>query len=221
MTSFISSYNTGAMNSSAEAMTEQKLNACIKSLESLVEEFKPEETNQGYFDFSINDQLYYYGFTKQLDYTPQSETPIICDIGKLSLVIGKVDVHGVFITTMLNETNEHLTDYKFISVNTESYTGPKSSSPPSPPQGSDSTQSYSISDNETINGATITDSGTRTRHTVTSYYNLVLRTSGGYYWWTGDKQTRVYDIYDYTRILDISNWHYSVNRKLLKSLNNR
>ena len=133
MTSFISSYNSGGMDTSAEAMTEQKLNACIKSLESLVEEFTPSETDQGYFEFNLEDQLYYYGFNKTLDYKPHEESPVIIGIGPIDVLIGKIDRNGVFSTSLTNETNEHLTDYKFISVETEQYKGPESTTPPSPP----------------------------------------------------------------------------------------
>ena len=48
MTSLISSYHTGSMDTSAECTTQNKLNACVLSLQNLVEEWKPDETNQGY-----------------------------------------------------------------------------------------------------------------------------------------------------------------------------
>lgn len=167
MTSLISSYHTGSMDTSAECTTQNKLNACVLSLQNLVEEWKPDETNQGYIDYTLEPTIYYFGYTKDIKNKPAEETPVICNIGSLSVQIGKIDTKGIFITTLKNETKENISQYIYVSVQTEDYKGTVVPTPSS----THIDIPYNTKE-ETDDNAVITENGIKELWNVTTYYNI-------------------------------------------------
>lgn len=208
MTPLVSSYHTG-VDGTKESATQQKLNACLISLQNLVQDWKPDETEQNYVDIEMKPTLYYFGLTKTFDVKPKEETPIICNIGSLSLNVGKIDNKGVFIGTMKGETKEHLSDYTYVSLQTsdiESETQPHNSSV--------HTDSPYNNTEKTDDGAVITDSGTRSLYTNTYYYNVRWDTEREV--WLARRQIQRFFLTTYDRTVDLTKWNISFNRRLKK-----
>lgn len=209
MTPLVSSYHTG-VDGTKESATQQKLNACLISLQNLVEDWKPDETEQDYVDIELKPTLYYFGLTHTFEgISPKEETPIICNVGSLSLNVGKIDNKGIFIGTMKGETKQNVSDYTYISLQTtdiESETQPHDSS-------SHTDEPYNKTE-KTDDGAVITDAGTRSRYTDIHYYNV--------HWdyveevWRARRQISRYWLTSYERTVDLTKWNISFTRRLKK-----
>ena len=219
MESYVSSWS-GAENGSNHAMSQAKLNACIKSMNDMIDTFEPDETKQDYGELLLENVQYYYGLTKQFD-APSEEMPITDTIGEYAIVIGKLDHKGNFITTLGVLTSDHLTDYQLTYVNTESYIGPSQVNPPMP-SASETIENEPINDTISDKGAVITDVGTKSLHTLITYYDLRLVVDREditttpptvYSHWEGTKQTRDFIIRSYTRSANLENYVMNIMRR--------
>lgn len=167
MTSLVSSYHKGSLDNSSESVTQQKLNACILALQNMVDEWKPDETEQDYIDFTLEPTLYYYGFTKDVGAKPSQETPVLVNIGQSTIAIGKIDNKGIFITTKKAEEKEHINKYEYVSIQTEDWKGTQVPTP-----SSSHTDFPYYKKTETEDDAVLIEDGTKSLWNVTTYYNI-------------------------------------------------
>lgn len=232
MESYVTSYS-GAEDATKQAMTQEKLNSCIKSLHDLVDTFEPLETVQEYGEMIIEDQDYYEGFNKQFD-IPQGDIPIIVPICNLNLKIGVLDSKGVFTATRPIEMTSSSGEFRIIGVTSTYYRGPDvRGGPYEPPPDMDDYRPHNtdlivgtdhINDTVTgINGEVVSRLGDITRHNAVSYSNLhIIQTEAsiGYadWAWEGIQQNYQYSVGTIDVTVDLSDFKINIRRRYKKNV---
>lgn len=202
MTPLVSSYKEGSLDTSSTSNTQQKLNACIMSLQNMVDEWVPDETSQGYADYTLEPTLYYFGLTRNVPVLPAQEVPIICNVGSLLLNVGKIDIKGVLIMELKSELKEDISDYGYISLSTTSWEG--EAKPTNSKTHVDEPYEHT---EETEDGAVIKDVGTLQTWTKTTYYDVHYDYTDDV--WRAQKQIHRFTITNYKRTVDLSKWNVS------------
>ena len=202
MTPLVSSYKEGSLDASSASSTQQKLNACIMSLQNMVDEWVPDETSQGYADYTLEPTLYYFGLTRNVPVLPAQEVPIICNVGSLLLNVGKIDIKGVLIMELKSELKEDISDYGYISLSTTSWEGEEK--PTNSKSHVDSPYEHT---EETSDGAVIKDVGTLQTWTKITYYDVHYDYT--FEVWRAQRQIHRFTITKYERSVDLSKWNVS------------
>lgn len=232
MESYVTSYS-GAEDATKTAITQEKLNSCIKSLHDLVDTFEPLKTEQEYAEMRIEDQDYYTGFTKQFE-PPAQETTIITPVCNLNLAIGKLDSQGIFTATRPIEMSSTSSQFRIIGVTQSYYVGPEfRGGPDIPPPDADDYKPHpsdliigtqTIDDTVTgSNGEVISREGTVQIHNSLTYADLrCVRTtvSVGYadWRWEGLQQNAQYSVGDITTNVDLSHYRLNIIRRYKKDV---
>lgn len=228
METYVTSYS-GAENATKTAMTQQKLNACIKSLNDLVDTFEPLVTEQDYGELDIVDQTYYQGYTKKLEMPPDGETPILAQIGNQLLSVGVIDSNGVFTVTRPSLSSSTINRFRFGDVNTTLYIGSDVRGPiDQPPPDIDDYKPHNTDIitgttpvNEVItdaNGSVTTITGTLTNHRATIFAEVTLM-SHNYgmtyadWYWQAIQQDVTYSTGLVTVEVDLSKYQMNIHRR--------
>lgn len=227
MECYVTSYS-GAENATKTAMTQQKLNSCLKSLHDLVDTFEPLQTQQDYGELNIEDQDYYQGYNKQFD-PPEKETPILAQIGNNMLRIGTLDIKGVFTCTKEAISTTYADKFQFGEVNTTTYIGPDIRGPrDEPPPDIDNYKPHNtdliigtIPVDETItdsNGSVTHITGTLTEHRSTRFAEVTLNAHNygmtyADWYWSAIQQDITYSVGSVNIEVDLSNYKLNLHRR--------
>lgn len=231
MECYVTSY-AGAQNATKTAMTQQKLNSCLKSLHDLVDTFEPLETVQQYGELNIEDQDYYQGYNKQFD-APDKETPILAQVGNSLLYIGLLDSKGVFTCTRPIDSTQTVERFIFGDVATSQYISPSHRGGPYDPppdidnykpHNTDLITGYTPIDEtvEDSNGGVVHTTGTLTDHTATIYAEVTLAVDsypapggGGYgdWYWVAIQQNVTYSTGNVDIKVDLSKYKLNLHRR--------
>lgn len=236
MECYVTSYS-GAENATKTAMTQQKLNSCLKSLHDLVDTFEPLETVQEYGELDIVDQDYYVGYSKQFD-PPEKETPVLTQIGNGMLRIGTLDIKGNFTCTREVDTSQLSEKFKFGDVSTSAwrsvdvrggYYDPPDDIDNYRPHNTDLIIGTEPVDEtvEDSNGAIVHTTGLLTEHRSTRFAEVTLMRHNEYpgpgtpyadWYWAAIRQDITYSTGNVTTEVDLSNYKLNVHRRYKRNV---